>query len=64
MYEAIRVDDKIRSLINSDGDEAALSAHAFAKSSDLARAARALVLEGKTTAEEAIRILRREAVDD
>ncbi len=64
VYEAIRVDDKIRSLINSDGDEAALSAHAFAKSSDLAGAARSLVLEGKTTAEEAIRILRREAVDD
>ncbi len=64
VYEAIRVDDRLRALINSDGDEAALSAHAFQKSGDLASAARALVLEGKTTAEEAVRILRREATDD
>jgi general secretion pathway protein E len=64
VYEAIRIDDKIRGLINSDSDEGMISAHAFAKSQDLAASARALVIEGKTTAEEAIRILRREVSDD
>jgi general secretion pathway protein E len=61
VFEAVRVDDTIRRLINADGDEAAISAHAFRTSPTLSAAARALVREGVTTAEEAVRISRREA---
>jgi general secretion pathway protein E len=61
VFEAVRIDDTIRRLINAGGDEAAISAHAFRAMPSLAVAARALVVEGVTTAEEAIRITRRGA---
>jgi general secretion pathway protein E len=61
VFEAVRVDDTIRRLINAGGDEAALSAHAFRTAPTLSAAARALVRDGVTTAEEAVRISRREA---
>ncbi|MFN3388517.1 MAG: type II secretion system ATPase GspE [Allosphingosinicella sp.] len=61
VFEAIRVDDTIRRLINAGGDEAAISDHAFRDSQTLRRAAAALVRDGVTTAEEAVRISRREA---
>jgi general secretion pathway protein E len=63
LFEAIRVDDTIRRLINADADEAAVSAHAFRASPRLAAAARALVVDGTTSPEEAIRVSRHEAVD-
>ncbi|MDX3882960.1 MAG: type II secretion system ATPase GspE [Sphingomonas sp.] len=63
VYEAVRIDDAIRGLINAGGDETAISAHAFRNAPTLTAAARALVLEGRTTAEEAVRITRREAID-
>jgi general secretion pathway protein E len=65
VFEAIRIDDTLRKLINDGGDEARIAAHAFLKQPNLGSAARALVREGLTTAEEAIRISRRdhEAVD-
>src|SRR3546814_19313872 len=54
----IRVDDTIRRLINDGGDEALIARHAFLHSRTLGAAARALVGNGETTAEEAIRITR------
>jgi len=64
VFEAIRIDDKIRRLINEGGDEVDIAAHAFADAENLTSAARALVREGLTTPEEAIRISRRETIDD
>ncbi len=60
VFEAVRVDDTIRRLINSGGDEAAVASHAFRNAPNLGAAARGLVREGVTTAEEAVRISRRE----
>ena len=63
VYEGVRVDETIRRLINEGGDEAAIAAHAFARSPSLATAARDLVREGLTSAEEAVRVSRRDAAD-
>jgi general secretion pathway protein E len=63
VFEAVRIDDAIRALINQNADEAAIARHAFAKSPNLAASARALVADGVTTPEEAVRITRREQVD-
>jgi len=63
VFEAVRIDDSIRRLINSGGDEAIVANHAFRNAPNLGAAARALVREGVTTAEEAIRVSRHE-VDD
>ena len=63
VFEAIRVDDTIRRLINDGGDEAAIARHAFAKEATLSQAARELVLQGSTTPEEAVRISRRGSDD-
>jgi general secretion pathway protein E len=60
VFEAVRVDDTIRRLINEGADEGLLSAHAFRNAPDLGRAAAALVEQGVTTAEEAVRITRRD----
>ncbi len=64
VFEAIRIDDVIRRLINEGGDEAAIAAYAYAGTDNLTSAARAMVREGLTTAEEAIRISRRDSSDD
>ncbi len=61
VFEAIRIDDTIRRLINDGGDESLIARHAFLNAPNLGSAARALVRDGQTTAEEAIRISRREA---
>jgi general secretion pathway protein E len=63
VFEAIRIDDTIRRLINDGGDEAIISRHAFLNAANLGSAARKLVREGLTTPEEAVRISRREAAD-
>jgi general secretion pathway protein E len=60
LFEAIKVDDTIRKLINAGGDEAAIAAHAFRNAPNLAAAARQLVRDGVTTAEEAVRVSRHE----
>jgi general secretion pathway protein E len=60
VFEAVRIDDTIRRLINAGADEAAIASHAFRSAPNLGTAARALVREGVTTAEEAVRISRRE----
>ena len=63
LFEAVKVDDNIRRLINSGADEAAIAARAFRNAPTLAAAARALVREGVTSPEEAIRVSRHEAAD-
>src|SRR3546814_16452071 len=64
VFEMIRVDDTIRRLINDGGDEALIARHAFLHSRPLGAAARALVGNGETTAEEAIRITRGDADEE
>jgi general secretion pathway protein E len=63
VFEAVRVDETLRRLINDGGDEAIIARHAFLNAPNLGSAARALVRDGLTTPEEAVRISRREAVD-
>jgi general secretion pathway protein E len=63
VFEAVRIDDTVRRLINDGADEDAIAKHAFAKSPNLGAAARALVREGLTTPEEAVRISRRGSDD-
>jgi len=63
VFEAVRIDDTIRRLINTDGAESDITAHAFAKSPNLAQSARELVLSGQTTAEEAVRVSRRDTTE-
>lgn len=58
VFEAIVADGAIRRLINDGGDEAILARHAFLRAPNLGSAARALVREGLTTPEEAVRISR------
>jgi general secretion pathway protein E len=60
VFEAVRVDETIRKLINAGGDEAILAQHAFMRSPNIASSARQLVRAGETTPEEAIRISRSE----
>ena len=64
VFEAVRVDETIRRLINEGADEAAITAHAFQRGDTLASAARRLVEDGVTTPEEAVRVSRRDAVDE
>ena len=64
VFEAVRIDDALRRLINDNGDEAILSRHAFLNQPNLSAAARKLVRSGDTTPEEAIRISRREDIVD
>jgi general secretion pathway protein E len=64
VFEAVRVDETIRRLINDGGDEAILARHAFVNQPNLSAAARKLVRAGLTTPQEAIRISRREDIDD
>ena len=63
VFEAIRVDDTIRRLINDGGDEAIIARHAFLDAPNLGAAARAMVRDGITTPEEAVRISRRGSDD-
>ncbi|HKR25476.1 MAG TPA: ATPase, T2SS/T4P/T4SS family [Allosphingosinicella sp.] len=63
LFEAARVDDETRRLINAGADETAIAAHAFRANETLGAAARRLVLDGTTSPEEAVRVSRREAAD-
>lgn len=63
VFEAIRIDETIRRLINDGGDEAIIARHAFANADNLSAAARQLVRDGLTTPEEAVRVSRAEMVD-
>ena len=63
VFEAIKVDDKIRRFIHEDADEVLISRYAFSTAPTLTAAVRKLVCEGVTTAEEAVRVVRREESD-
>ncbi|HEX7657355.1 MAG TPA: ATPase, T2SS/T4P/T4SS family, partial [Sphingomonas sp.] len=63
VFEAIRIDDTIRRLINDGGDETTIARHAFAHADTLSIAARRLVRDGLTTPEEAVRVSRAEMAD-
>ena len=63
VYEAVRIDDTIRRLINEGAEETLIARHAFRQSPDLGAAARQLVLDGVTTPEEAVRVSRRDMAD-
>lgn len=58
VFEAIHADPAMRRLINDGGDEAILASHAYVRAPNLGSAARALVREGVTTPDEAVRISR------
>ena len=58
VFEAVRVTDAIRRIILDGGDESAIVAEAFGTSPALADAARAMVVAGVTTPEEAVRVMR------
>jgi general secretion pathway protein E len=64
VFEAIRIDDTIRKMINQDSDELSIARHAFGGNANLDVAARQLVLTGETTPEEAVRISRGEMTGD
>ncbi|SFR76851.1 type II secretion system ATPase GspE [Sphingomonas jatrophae] len=61
VFEAVRVDDTIRRLINAGADESQIAAHAFATTPTLTQAVRQLVQDGVTTPEEAVRVARADA---
>ena len=61
LYEVIAVDDRIRRLVAAGADEEAINAVAFERMDTLARRARAFVLSGLTSVEEAVRVTRRDA---
>lgn len=63
VFEAIRIDDTIRRLINDGGDESIIARHAFLHAQNLGAAARQLVRDGLTTPEEAVRVSRSEMAD-
>ncbi len=60
LYELIKVDDRVRRLIAAEADVEAINAAAVDVSGTLTRRARALVLDGTTSVEEAVRVTRQE----
>lgn len=64
VFEMIRIAKDIRELMLSGADEGIIARHAFSTEPNMASSARRLVLEGRTTVEEAVRILRKDASVD
>jgi general secretion pathway protein E len=64
LYETLRVDDKVRGLIAAEAGEEAIARAAFRKGGTLTDRARALVLDGVTTVEEAVRVTRQDVLAD
>jgi general secretion pathway protein E len=63
VFEAVRIDETLRRLINDGGDEAIIARHAFVNAPNLSSAARQLVRDGLTTPEEAVRVSRTEVAE-
>jgi general secretion pathway protein E len=63
VYEAIRIDDRLRRLISEGASEDAMTAIAFEGGLSLGQGVRAYVAQGLTTVEEAIRVTRQEGAD-
>ncbi len=64
VFESVRVDEDIRQLILTGADESVIARHAFAHSPNIAASVRRLVIAGKTTVEEAVRIMRKDTSVD
>ncbi|MBZ6379792.1 type II secretion system protein GspE [Pacificimonas flava] len=64
VFEMIRIDKDLRELMLSGADEGVIARHAFSSQPNMSASARRLVLEGRTTVEEAVRILRKDASVD
>ncbi|MEM8826543.1 MAG: type II secretion system ATPase GspE [Pseudomonadota bacterium] len=64
VYEVIPIDKALRDLMLSGADEGLIARHAFARLPNLTSSARRLVTEGRTTLEEAVRILRKDTSAD
>ncbi|MEM6413991.1 MAG: type II secretion system ATPase GspE [Pseudomonadota bacterium] len=60
VYEFISVDQQLRSLIHDDASERALSQHAFKQADTLAHCGFQHVIDGLTSLEEVIRVVRQE----
>ncbi|MDI6625047.1 MAG: type II secretion system ATPase GspE [Brevundimonas sp.] len=60
LYEVIPVDDRVRRLIAAEADEEAINAVAFERMDTLTQRARAFVLSGLTSVEEAVRVTRQD----
>jgi general secretion pathway protein E len=60
IYEAVKVDDRLRRLIAAGADEDAIAAAAAETAGDLSASARERVVDGTTTMEEAVRVTRQE----
>jgi general secretion pathway protein E len=60
----MKVGNRLRRLIAAEADEDALVAAAFDGAGTLGHRARALVLEGVTSVEEAVRVARQETASD
>lgn len=60
VYEAIRIDDRLRRLIGEGADEDVMTAALTEGGGNLSAAARARVADGSTTVEEAVRVTRQE----
>jgi general secretion pathway protein E len=58
VFEAVRIDDAVRRMIHDNADEATIARHAFTNAPSLLQSARALVLAGETSPEEAARVTR------
>jgi general secretion pathway protein E len=63
VFEAIRITDEIRRIILEGGDETAITRAAFTGASTLGGTARAMIIAGITTPEEAVRVMRGGATD-
>ncbi|WP_374467840.1 type II secretion system ATPase GspE [Phenylobacterium sp.] len=64
VYEALRVDDRIRRLVGEEADEDAIVQAAFPNGGTLQDEARRYVAEGVTSLEEALRVARQETGAD
>lgn len=60
LFEMVQADDGLRRLISSNAAEAEIETHAFANAPTLSQQARAAVLRGETSVEEALRVVRPE----
>lgn len=58
VFELAEIDEGMRRLISDGGDRAILASHAFLNAPNLGSSARAMVREGLTSADEAVRISR------
>ncbi len=60
IYEAVRIDERMRRLISENADESVMAQSLEGGAGTLSSAARARVLDGSTTVEEAVRVTRQE----